>query len=397
MRFALIGILVLLAPWRPAEAAVLVLSGGGRIEGELLNPDEKPRKTYVLKLPSGGEISIEAQQVQQVLAAQPNLEEYQRIRSQYPDTVEGQWDLALWCRDHALPAQRKSHLERVIQLDPDYAPARRLLGYNKIQGQWMTQDEWMTKQGYRRYKNEWKLPQEIELLESRRKKDLAEKEWIAKIARWRTWLSGDRGKQARANLLAIGDPMAVKGLAMILRRDGNPQDRLLYVEILSKIRTPESEATLAVTAMEDDVEEIRLSCLDVLEKGRSPLTVAYFVGKLRDKDNDVVNRAGVALGRLKDHSTIGPLIDALITTHKHKFDAASPGQMSATFPTRGSPGGGGIGFNQQPKIVSVRLENQAVLDALAVITGQNFSFDQRAWKTWYRAQGKSPQIDARRN
>jgi hypothetical protein len=43
------------------------------------------------------------------------------------------------------------------------------------------------------------------------------------------------------------------------------------------------------------------------------------------------------------------------------------------------------------------VQNQEVLDALAAITGQNFSFDQRAWKTWFAGQNTTQAIDARRN
>ena len=55
--------------------------------------------------------------------------------------MEGQWKLAEWCHEHGLPDQRKTHLQRVIELDPDHVEARRLLGYSKIDGKWMTQEE----------------------------------------------------------------------------------------------------------------------------------------------------------------------------------------------------------------------------------------------------------------
>jgi len=394
----LVGLLVLLTLPGRAAPAVLVLASGGRIEGELLNPSEEPRQTYVVKLVSGGQISLSAAQVKQVIEVKPELTEYEKVRRQYPDTVEGQWQLAEWCKEHELEAQRKIHLERVIVLDPEHVPARRALNYAKHLGQWFTYEEWKRKQGFVPYKGEWKLPQEIELLEGKRKKELAEKEWIAKVSQWRGWLGGTRSKQARDNLLAITDPMAVKALAMYLRKEANPDIRLLYVEALGKVNGPESDATLAVTAMEDGVEEVRLSALDVLQTHQSPASVAYFVGKLRDRDNVTVKRAALALGRMKDPSAVVPLINALITVHKYKVGGGgNPGQMSMSFPTGKTPGGPGLSMNQQPKIVLNPVQNQEVLDALATITGQNFSFDQRAWKTWFAGQNTTQAIDARRN
>jgi len=38
-----------------------------------------------------------------------------------------------------------------------------------------------------------------------------------------------------------------------------------------------------------------------------------------------------------------------------------------------------------------------VLDALTAITGQNFGFNQAAWRRWYAAQKKPETIDARRD
>ena len=81
------------------------------------------------------------------------------------DTAAAQWELAQWCREHKLSAEREVHLRRVIELDPDHVEARRALGYSKIDGQWTTQEEAMTKRGYVRYKGQWKTPQEVEIAE----------------------------------------------------------------------------------------------------------------------------------------------------------------------------------------------------------------------------------------
>jgi hypothetical protein len=402
----LLGVVALGAMLRPAAAEVFVLSGGGRIEGELLNPDEKPRQTYVVKLASGGQMTLQAGQVQQVVSVRPDVAEYEKVRPNYPDTVEGQWNLAQWCRDHKLPAQRTTHLRRVIELDPDHVEARRLLGYNKIEGQWMTQDEWMIKQGYVKYKNKWMLPQEVEIEEQKEKQKLAETEWYHKIKTWRAWLGTDRNNLARKNLAGIDDPRAIRALLDKLGQDHadkkgwdpNQEARLLYLEALGHIHTPEAASVLAVCSIEDDDREVRLSALDQLETLKSPEIVKYYVGKLRDKDNGTIQRAAVALGRMKDPSSIGPLINALITEHKQKVSNAPPGQMTTTFPTGNTKGGIGMGMGGGgPKVILYYVHNQSVLDALTTITGQNFSFDQRAWKTWYAAQNKAPLIDARRN
>jgi hypothetical protein len=399
----LLGIALLTA--RPAAAEIFILQNGGRIEGELLNPGEKPRQSYVVKLASGGQMTLDAGQVKQVHTVRPDVAEYEKVRPTYPDTVEGQWNLVIWCREHKLTAQKLLHLRRIIELDPDHAEARHLLGYNKIEGQWVTQDEWMTKQGYVRYKNKWMLPQEVEIDEHKDKQRLAEAEWFKKVNTWRSWLGTDRNGTARKNLTGITDPRAIRVLLDKLGQDPkdkrgwdqNEEARLLYIEALGHIHTPEAASVLAVCSMDDDEREVRLSALDQLETLKSPEIVKYYVGKLRDKENVMVQRAAVALARMKDPSSILPLINALITEHKRKVGSGNPGQMTSTFPTGNTKGGIGMGMGGGPKVIVYEVHNQAVLDALVTITGQAFGFDQRAWRAWYAAQNKAPAIDARRN
>ena len=95
----LLGLAALGAMPRWAAAEIFQLESGGRIEGELLNPDEKPRQTYVIKLAAGGQISLPADQVKKVLPVRPELAEYAKVRPTYPDTADGQWALAQWCLD----------------------------------------------------------------------------------------------------------------------------------------------------------------------------------------------------------------------------------------------------------------------------------------------------------
>ncbi|MFH1268203.1 MAG: hypothetical protein ABIK89_20990 [Planctomycetota bacterium] len=59
--FHLIAALLLVAAWPHAgRGEVFVLASGGRVEGELLNPDESPRQSYVVKTQAGVEITLSA-------------------------------------------------------------------------------------------------------------------------------------------------------------------------------------------------------------------------------------------------------------------------------------------------------------------------------------------------
>jgi hypothetical protein len=397
--------LALLAILRPAAGDVFLLRNGGRIEGVLVNPDENPRTSYVISLPNGGQLTLDAASVDKVQPVRPELVEYDKVRRQYPDTVKGQLQMSDWCRDHNLLAQRKTHLQRVLQLDPDQAEARRILGYHKFKDKWMTLEEEMAEKGMVkrtiRGNTVWVTQPDAELHDSQEKQLKAEADWRQKVSRWRGWLDGSRAAQGATNLRAIDDPMAIAALAdrLVKKPDLRMDARLIYVEVLSRINTHEARGPLAACAMDDPVEEVRLSCLDELVKQKDDGVTAYFVGRMRNKhaSNADINRAGVALGRIKDPNCVDTLIESLVTRHFEVVQpAGGPGAMTTTFNKNG--GGGGMGMNQKPKLIPHDLQNADVLNALKAITGEDFGYDQRAWATWYRNQkAKGLPVEAKKS
>ena len=387
--------LVGLAPLARGEE--FALRGGGQITGEWLNPDQVPRTDYAIGV-GNGRIVLPAAAVEEVRTVDPAEVEYRRIRPGFADTASDQWALAEWCLEHGLDRQRRTHLKRTIELDPDHAEARRILGYAKHNGEWKTPEQVMTEQGYVRYKGRWRTPQEVQLMERDERTERAEKEWYVRIRRWRDWLGGNRAAEGRRQLLGITDPLAVPGLADHLADEENPQARILLIEALANVGTPDALKVLAKQAMDDPIEEVRLTCLDYLKKTKSPSVVEYFAGKLKSKDNKVINRAGVALGAMGSPAAVSPLIDALVTEHKFKITpGGGSGSMSVGFPTGGSGGGGGLSMNQKPKIVKQMFRNQAVLDALVAITDQSYGYNQQAWRHWLASQRRRIQFDPRRD
>jgi hypothetical protein len=394
---AALGCFLLLVPAVSAE--VFVLSGGGRVTGELLNPDESPRQQYQIQTEDGAKITLDASRVKKVLRPKPDEAEYERIAPTFADTAADQWKLAQWCQEHKLKTQRQAHLRRVIELDPDHAEARRLLGYSKVNGEWVTYGDTRKKQGYVLHNGKWMLPQEIEIADNKRKAEAVQQKWFKDLRTWRSWLGSDRDGVAREKLAGITDREAVPALARGLQNEKDSQTRLLYVTSLGKINAPEAGRTMAIASIYDGDEEIRTTCLDRLEEMRQPDVTSYFVGKLRDKNNAIVNLAAVALGRIKDPSAIGPLVEAVVTRHKFKIvKAGGDGGMSTSFGRGPNGGGTGMSMGGGPQYIHRDIHNQSVLDALVALTGRNFNFDKAAWKAWYASQRKAPdKLDARRD
>lgn len=397
--------LALVSLWSTAavRADVFVLKSQGEVHGELVNKNESPRKTFVVKTTSGGTVTLTADQVSEVKTQSPAEVKYDRYRVDCPDTVEGHWKMAEWCHTNHLSRERAVHLERIIQLDPNHAEARHGLGYTKINGKWTTQEQVMIDSGYIRSKHapgKWVLPQEEELLASRKKNTGAQLEWNTKLKRWATWLGTDKAAQAVANIEAIEDPFAIRALAKHLAEDNRRDARVLYLKSLSRIKVPDALDVLVGVSLHDADEEIRIAALDEVVAREYTGGVPKYIQALKNKDNAVVNRAGAALGQLKDPAAVQPLIDALVTTHTFVITKGQPGQTSSTFGS-GPGGGGGGGFSfggSGSETIKKEFQNRAVLQALVDLTGgTSFNFDVKAWKYWYVGQRKPNTIDARRD
>jgi hypothetical protein len=394
--FAGVGLLWGIFAAATAAADVIVLTNDGRVQGTLVNANESPRKNYVVKT-GAGEITIDKSQVKEVILQSPAEEEYERVRFTFADTVEEQWKLAEWCRDSGLTRQRTTHLERVIELDPNHKSARAALGYSRMNGGWFRQEDVMKQRGYVWHKGKWMLPQDIEIQEQKRKTETAQKGWYLKLKQLRAQLDdrGPRAETALAEMKKLADPNALAAIADMFRSERSAGVQGLLMDAMARIKTPDAVRVLADIALENGNEEVRLSAVDRLKEIKSPAAVTYFVQQLNGKDNVRINRAGTALGELGDKSAIGPLIDALVTVHKAKVQQGGNNTFSPSFDSQG-----GIGFGAGGKTVTIskNVANRDVLDGLIKLAdGPDHGYDQQAWSRWHAGQKKPAPAPGRRD
>jgi hypothetical protein len=388
-------VLLVAAGFSPgARGEVFVLASGGRVSGQWVNKSTPQATVYQVKTDTGGVVTLAKDQVREVLRQFPVEAEYERLAPTFSDSLEDQWKLAEWCREHNLKTQRTAHLLRVLDHDSNHAGARLGLGFTQVSGQWVIKEEWKKKAGYELYRGHWRLAQEIELLEERSKAEQAEREWIGKLKKLRAALNSDKTYAARDQLLAIRDEHAVPGLLDYLNREPLRPVKELYIDVLGKIASGRALQGLVHVSLNDPDIEIFHDCLDELAEHKSPALVEAYVAALRNENNVRVNRAGMALAKLKDKSAIAPLIIALVTRHKVTLAAGtSSDAVTSTFvnPTGGAPGappgGGGAGLSagaSPAKTLTVTVQNPEVLKALVAISqGASFGYDQRAWSRWH--------------
>jgi hypothetical protein len=377
------------------RADVFELIDGGQVSGLLLERGEN--EEYVIRTDSGAELTLDRSQVRKVTAFNDDLLEYNERSRSSPDTVAAHRQLSQWCRDHGLSKQSDHHLKRILQLDPSDAEARQSLGYQEFQGRWLTRDQIMELRGLRRYDGDYRTEQDIALREREKKREAAETDWHRNILAWRRWLDDRRADEALQHIRDIHDTYAAPALVKLLDKEENPSVRELYLSVLGELKHPAAVQKLVAMSLEEPDREIRQQCLDHLLRVHQPVSLTPYVKTLKSPDNVIVLRAAEALGRIGDPAAISPLIDGLVTTHKYDNPDAAPGEFNASFSPSG--GGGGLAFGGGGnKIIQVDQQNPEVRMALVELSGgQDFQFNEKAWRRWFVNQQIHDNVDARRD
>lgn len=399
---AAIGLFVIfLQCFATARADVFELTGGGRLEGKLLPADEASKLNCTIELAAGGRVTVARSQIAKIETVTDAVAEYQKLARTSPDTVDAHWQLAEWCREHKLREERRQHLDRVLELNPNHADARAALGFHQKDGQWMNRDDVMAARGLVLFDGKYVTPQQVELLKQQKESKVTQADWTSRIKQLRRALTDkrqDKSNQAHAEIQAIQDPQAADAIVAVLRRENDPELKRLWIETAARLNSHAAIDSLVNLSLYDADDEVRRECLEYLIKSSRPGLVTPYIRALKDKDNEIVNRAGAALGQIGDRSAIGPLIDALITKHKVKVSDANPDQHAYTFSKDGG-GAGAFSFGGNgPQVVVQSIRNRAVLDALVTLSGKaNFDYDQVQWRGWLAAQAKATAVDVRRD
>lgn len=418
LRPLMLGLFIIAAGSLPARADLLRLKTGGELRGKIVKTGipQTPGLITVQTL-TGALVTVERDAVELVLTRPLALEEYETRLRHLPDTLAAHWELAEWCRSKHLTAQRETHLQRVIEFDPDHEQAHLALGHVWKDGGWVDWDEYMTARGYVKYKGKYVTQQELDLLEKTAAELKREQEWYPKVRLWAGWLTGrdsDRAQQALVALRGIEDDDAAAAVQRFLGEHAAREVRLLAVEVFTRSNGQKSAQALARLALREQEHEVRYLALQGISERHFSAVLPLFVRELRNESNAVVCRAAQGLQRVGDDRAIAPLIEALITSHKYQvrvpgggtsYTFARDGSMMGSMPVGALPPEieAGLRTGQFPngvivlnppgsslplKTVTVRVEHQnaEVLSALQKLTGQNFGYDERLWRLWWAAK-----------
>lgn len=208
-------------------------------------------------------------------------------------------------------------------------------------------------------------------------------------------------EKGRRILLEIDDPLVISPLARVLS-DGNVRTRRLLVDLLAGFQDNLATMNLVVIAVLEPDEEVRSAAQMALLSRSDPRVIDDLRAALKSDEDQIVRNAAVALGALKARRAAPDLVDLLsftrkmtVTIPRGELLSSIQGTYVAGIRYKLAPGVAqaepiigtihqGTAISRQPVRIrtDVTVYRTEVQEALIKITGQNFGFDQEAWRLW---------------
>lgn len=402
-RWGMIAALLFAAAPGVLRADLFQLTGGGEVSGRLVNVKRQLNDDYVVATTDGLELTLPSARVKRFLPKSEAERLYEALLPRMPHDADGNWKMAQWCAAQGLTTERQHHLQEVLRYEAEHKDARLALGYTSLDGRWIKTDDYMRSQGFVLHQGKWLTPQDVEAAKVQAAIEEAQVLIKPNLKRWRSSLDSRNARTREAALDAIHhmkDPLAIAALGEMYDDEKLPDFRAMWVQVIGKNPSPLAADTLVRAAVDDDDASVREMARDQLETRKDRRAVGALIAHLHSKDNAKVNRAAAALGRIADPDTMLPLIEALVTEHKFVIQrgsgGGSPGSIGASFsPT----GGSGLSAGGGPKVETLKVQNQSVLEALVQLTpGQatSLGYDQIRWKEWYAKSTTPDNVNLRR-
>jgi hypothetical protein len=140
------------------------LKGAGTISGRIVEQTD----TMVTVDLGSGVMGVPMSHVDHIVKARSPLDDYDdRAGKLAPGDVNGWRELGKWAGQQGLETQSRSAYEKVLTVAPNDPEAREALGFVQLNGGWVTEEESYRARGYVKYENEWMMPAEAQMRQSK--------------------------------------------------------------------------------------------------------------------------------------------------------------------------------------------------------------------------------------
>jgi hypothetical protein len=199
-------------------------------------------------------------------AQNAHLAAYNARREQTPETVDAQWELAVWCDRQGLKPEALAHYTTVTRLDPSREDAWKRLGCQKHRGRWMRPEQ---------------IAAAVAESEAQR---VADRHWHPLLERWRVYLNHPEPARRAAGeqaLAAVSDPRAVPSVCKVFAR-GSTERQVVAVRLLRQIDAPSALQALALLAVSGLSDTIRTEATATLSACDPRDFMDVLIGMLHD-------------------------------------------------------------------------------------------------------------------
>ncbi len=153
MRFCqiIVTAVITLGSAYPVFADAVVFRDGRKLEGKIVKETEESLTLRV----KYGEVVVPKRDIASVERGPTALEEYRKKAAEAGETAKARYELGQWCRQKGLDEEAKKEYGKALEIDSSYAPAGKALGYEKVEGRWLSPDEAKRARGLVKFEGKW--------------------------------------------------------------------------------------------------------------------------------------------------------------------------------------------------------------------------------------------------
>lgn len=307
------------------------------------------------------------------------LAQYQSLREKTTDNEQDNLNMAVWCEQNELPNQRRAHLLRVLQLNPNNQLAREQMGFVQVNGRWLNEDE-------------------IENLLMRFTLDMrrldAWKEQLLPIQRDLFGKSDFKREEALQQLLKIDDPSAVLPIELMFCGVSDGIDRQL-IDHFDQMNCADATEAVSRIAVYHPTAELRTLAAKVLKKRdafqyvpnllatmQTPIIGRYEV--LPDSRGQIIYRH-VFVQQLQDQNIVAES-NRVYRRVRLPGGRRAKSRKSALLDVAININNNTIVQNAQDLQISQL--NERVCQVLRIATTEKIGDDPRVWWQWWNEQNE---------